>query len=207
MPYHLPDGYRRNTATVQLDDHRKRPGDPVWQPDVLPHAVELARGLGASTIIDVGCGNGRRLSAHAGEFRVVGIDHPGTVDRIDLPGEWIGHDLDRRVALPVDPATLSEAVLVCADVIEHMHHPERLRNALARALQHAPAAVLSTPDRDLIRGPGHLGPPPNQAHAQEWTVDEFVAFLAEKMTVAEVTHTLQRDTSDALHTIMVDVTA
>lgn len=205
MPYQLPDGYVRNTQTVQLDDHRKGPSDPVWQPDVLPRAAEIARNIGASTIVDVGCGNGRRLSALSDEFNVIGIDHPSVVDRIDLPGEWIGHDLDRRVQLPVDPETLARSVIVCADVIEHMAHPDRLRNAIAKALQHAPIAVLSTPDRPLVRGVDHLGPSPNLAHAQEWSVDEFVAFLSEKMTVTEVGHTRQRDTSEALHTVIVEV--
>ncbi len=205
MPYRLPDDYIRNTATVQLDDHRKGPDAPVWQPDVLPRAVELARGLGASTIVDVGCGNGRRLSEFAGEFSVIGIDDPSVTDRIDAPGKWIGHNLDRRVQLPVDTDTLSESVIVCADVIEHMHHPERLRNAIAKALDFAPVGVLSTPERELVRGVDHLGPPPNTAHAQEWTMDEFVDFLSEKMSVDRAVLTRQRNTSDVLHTVMVEV--
>lgn len=203
MPYHLPDNYSRRAETVQLDPHRPR--DVVWQPDVYPHAVDIARRLGVGHLVDIGCGNGSRVAEYADEFAVIGID--SDVGRIDLPGEWIAHNLDKRVKLPVAEPVLADAVLICADVIEHMSHPDRLRNAIGHALAHAPTAVLSTPDRVLVRGSDHMGPPPNTAHAQEWTLEEFVAFLSEKMTVVDAGYTRQRDTSDALSTCLVEVTA
>lgn len=174
MTYHLPDGYVRQQPALFDDwgDH----GGVVWQPDVYPQAARMARLLGFERIVDVGCGSGHKLVDLAGDFDVIGVDCAETVERCrseHRTGTWIAHDLDGEPALPDLPA---DALVVCSDVIEHLWHPERLLGAL---LAGGWTVVLSTPDRARTHGHGTLGPPPNPAHAQEWTRTEFWRWLDE----------------------------
>lgn len=171
--YGLPPGYRSQAPA----SYAPAPGGPLWQPDVYPLAADIARACGAHGIIDVGCSTGSKLLALWPEFWLVGLDLPGA-HGTDERASWIPHDLDSPAPLPVPSGPLADAVLVCADVIEHMAEPERLVGALRAALEHAHALVLSTPDRDRVRGPEDLGPPANHCHAREWTAAELVGWLS-----------------------------
>jgi hypothetical protein len=74
---------------------------------------------------------------------------------------------------------------------------------LREVLRHAPALVLSTPDRERTWGRTHMGPPPNPAHIREWTLAELGAlFEREGFTLAVATHTRSNDGSPDLATIM-----
>lgn len=172
MAHHLPDGYRSQLPAR----YTPAPGGPTWQPDVIPLAAELADQRGARRLIDVGCSTAAKLLPFADRFDLIGLDLPDQLPDDDR-GTWIGADLEAPGPLPLTPGQLAGAVLVCADVIEHLEHPEHLARALAEACRHAAGLVLSTPDRDRLYGPGHLGPPRNPCHAREWTADELVGFL------------------------------
>jgi SAM-dependent methyltransferase len=176
----LPEGYQRQNP-VAFDDFTGNDGR-VWQPDVYPAAADLARSLGVGRIIDLGCGSGTKLEALACDFDVIGVDTAETIRRCRVErstGTWVAHDLDADVDLPDLPG---DAVVVCSDVIEHLWHPERL---LARLVAGGWPAVLSTPDRVRTHGPGHMGPPPNPAHAQEWTLGELLAWIGDLGGVVE----------------------
>lgn len=177
MPYRLPDGYRRQTP-APFDDHAAVGGHTagwVWQPDVYPHAAALARALGVSTLIDVGCGAARKLLPYADEFSLVGVDRPEIVEHIDGDGDWFPVDLDAPGGAPLD---CSDSLVICSDVIEHMVHPEHLANRLKAMLETGAAAVvLSTPDRERTVDRTPTGPSPNPHHAQEWALDELVDWL------------------------------
>lgn len=172
MAHHLPDGYRSQLPAR----YAPAPGGPTWQPDVLPLAASLAGQLGAGRLIDVGCSTAAKLLPFADRFDLIGLDLPDQLPTDDR-GTWVPADLEAAAPLPLEPGQLAGSVLVCADVIEHLEHPEHLARALAAALRHAAALVLSTPDRDRLYGPGHLGPPRNPCHAREWSADELVGFL------------------------------
>lgn len=131
----------------------------------------------------MGCGNGAKLAALHPRFEVIGIDLPGpNLDacRERYPElEWLAHDVETTLPLPVDDAVLSRSVIVCSDVIEHLRRPERLLRTLRWDLEVARAVVLSTPERDLTWGPEHAGPPPNPCHVREWSTAELDALLAD----------------------------
>lgn len=179
----------------------------VWQPDVYPEAARVARLVGASCIVDLGCGTGDKLAALAPPFDVVGIDLPGPnldVCRLRHPDvTWIEHDLESSGPLPVPDAVLARSVIVCSDVIEHLRRPDRLLGALRSALDRAPAAVLSTPDRDITWGTDHNGPPPNPCHVREWSSAEFAAFLDDAgLRLRSMTLTRSNDRQRAKKTIL-----
>ena len=172
--YCLPHGYssRMPEEYVEFDD------GSIWQPDVYPLAVKVARERGCSRLIDVGCSDGRKLLGWADEFDLVGIDLPGHMPISDKRAYWLCHDLDSDTVLPLHKESLTGAMIVCSDVIEHLVHPERLVAALRSALRYAGGLVLSTPDRNRVRGKGHMGPPQNPAHAREWTAEELVGWVS-----------------------------
>ncbi|MGH9180063.1 MAG: class I SAM-dependent methyltransferase [Acidimicrobiales bacterium] len=176
--YFIRPDYRHRDEPEYADDVEH---DVVWQPDVYTEAARLAEALDASCIVDIGCGNGRKLAALHPRFEVVGIDLPGpNLERARalLPDvDWLEHDVESDQPLPVPDAVLSRSVVVCSDVIEHLRQPERLLVKLVSALPVARAVVLSTPDRVVTWGPDHVGPPPNPRHVREWTTGELDALL------------------------------
>jgi SAM-dependent methyltransferase len=169
------------TARRRPRYYRDRDDGVVFQPDVYREAARLADELGAVRVVDLGCGNAAKLVELHPRFDVVGVDVGQNLERCRARfdfGTWLEHDLDADGRLPIPEPDLRRSVLVAADVVEHLRHPERLLRELARVVPHATAVLISTPDRDLVRGPGHRGPPPNLAHAREWNIYEFAAFLA-----------------------------
>ena len=207
MTFGLPAKYRRNLTPVPFDDHAPVTGQCAgweWQPDVYPHAADRATDLGRTTIIDVGCGAGRKLATLADRFDVTGVDLPGIVDRIDLPGRWVAADFDTDGSLPVT----GPALWVCSDVIEHLTHPDRLlRHLLDRIGEHGDHLIISTPDRDRSRWTRRNGPPLNRGHVQEWTLGELGAWLhALGFTIEAQGHTRSNDHEPDLATCLLEVT-
>ena len=176
--YFLPSGYRSREQPAY--DYEHRDDGIVYQPDVYADAARIAERLRALRIIDVGCGNGEKLVALHPRYEIVGIDKGDNLERCRerFPfGTWLEHDLDSDEPLPVGDA-VEGSVLICADVIEHLLYPERLLEKLRLGLSRADAILISTPERDLTHGTGHMGPPPNPAHVREWTLHEFAILLA-----------------------------
>jgi SAM-dependent methyltransferase len=176
--YFLKHGYAERTEFAPFEAE-KAEGE-VFQPDVYTRAGEVARDIGASTIVDLGCGTADKIGPLMTEFRTVGLDVGSNLDvcRERFPdAEWLECDLDTGGPLPVDT---THAVILCSDVIEHLRHPELLLEKIRSALDTggALAALVSTPERDLLHGPKHMGPPPNTSHVREWAWKEFSALLA-----------------------------
>ena len=175
-PYFIKDGYRERPSP-RYDDLTAVGTN--WQSTVYERAAEAAASYGASLVIDVGCGDGRNLPL-LGAVRVIGMDYGANLEaaRASHPNvEFVEIDLDSEVVeLPVDTR---HAVIICADVIEHLRRPELLLGQLRRALENkAYLVLLSTPERDLWWGRHHFGPPPNEGHVREWNRAEFGALLA-----------------------------
>jgi hypothetical protein len=61
--------------------------------------------------------------------------------------------------LPIEEPVLRGAVVVCSDVIEHLIDPMPLLQTIRKMLESCAYAVISTPDRNLIRGKQHMPPP------------------------------------------------
>jgi SAM-dependent methyltransferase len=165
----LPPGYKIRPVPEQFDDHAM-PTDVVWQPDVYQLAAAFADTVGASRIVDLGCGTGAKLLDMPDRFELVGVDLAWIVERCtDDRAEWVGCNIEE------DPwPSTPSSVIVASDVIEHLTRPVAFLVKIGHALdQGARGAVLSTPERDLTRGYGDLGPPANPAHVCEWNAAEF----------------------------------
>ena len=202
--YDLPAAYVSRAKPVYYAD---TPDDGLtWQPDVYPTAAEIARSLKCDTLVDIGCGQARKLSVLHPEFKLIGIDYGGNMEhcRSKFPfGTFLEADFEDISMLPLPARVLKNSVVICSDVIEHLVDPRSLMEAFRQVLKDAPALVVSTPDRERTWGRTHMGPPPNPAHIREWTLAELSAlFVREGFTLAAATHTRSNDGSPDLATIM-----
>jgi hypothetical protein len=158
----------------------------TWQPDVYPHAADLARHLGRTVVIDIGCGRAGKLATlHQTEpdWHYIGADFGPNIEWCRANhtfGEWIEVNLEACKVLPIPDHHLRQAVIICSDVLEHLIRPDialGMMVALAIVGNNAPV-VLSTPARERRAGAGYLGQPRNPAHVREWTSTEFETFVA-----------------------------
>lgn len=182
--YHLKPGYVSREVPAYYEDYSP---DKVWQPDVYRLLRDLARSQRCTEIIDVGCGRAGKLAPLASEFAIVGIDFGSNLEfcRTAYPwGQWVDADLERpRVSLPTGAS--ARRAIVCADVIEHLVDPTGLLEMMSQLLSTATFALISTPERDLMRGTDDCGPPQNPAHVREWNLRELHALLeSHGLTVA-----------------------
>jgi 2-polyprenyl-3-methyl-5-hydroxy-6-metoxy-1,4-benzoquinol methylase len=68
-------------------------------------------------------------------------------------------------------------VIVAVDVIEHLAEPDHLLNYVKRHATEETLIIISTPDRDLVRGFDNFGPPWNVTHVREWNQKEFKQYF------------------------------
>jgi SAM-dependent methyltransferase len=191
--YFIKPGYQPRLDNLYYHDETS---GITYQPDVYPFAAGIARLLGRSTIVDVGCGHGQKLAANYPEFQIVGIDYGPNIQWCRehyLFGDWIEYDIEHPSTIP----PLPPAVVICSDVIEHLRDPDHLL-ALLRKL--ATPVILSTPDRSRLPGVTN-GPPFNQAHVREWTLGELSAYIAASgFSIYLSTNTRSEDQSSVLAT-------
>jgi 2-polyprenyl-3-methyl-5-hydroxy-6-metoxy-1,4-benzoquinol methylase len=198
----LPDDYVSRATPAPFPD---ADDGLEWQCgayEILRRMVFPDSGVARSSVVDVGCGQARKLERFRSVEQVTVFDTQDTVTKLREQSPWLKSypvNLDGPFALAVP---LGSAV-ICADVVEHLASPHFLINELARLRNSFGCSViLTTPDRILTHGPDHKGPPPNPAHVREWSMSEFVRFCAELgLTGGEWSHTQTHDKSDNKHTI------
>lgn len=177
----LVPGYQSRTTPEYYVDSATRDTGIVWQPDVYPVAAVVARQLGCFHILDIGCGDGAKLTPLHPEFLVTGVDYGQNLDYCRSHygfGQWLEADFESADFLLIPEAVLARTVVVCSDVIEHLVDPRALLRLIRMLLRHAPYAVLSTPEREVVRGVEHRGPSPNRAHVREWSLVELGRLFA-----------------------------
>lgn len=175
--YAIKPGYRANHAPKR---YRCTPADELrYQVDVYRHAGAIARDDTVDSVLDLGCGLPAKLLEYVAPYcrSVVGVDDCAETIascRNAYPKcEWIAADVE-------DPSLVLSGVfdlVIAADVIEHLHDPDRLLRLIARVSHPGTSVVLSTPERDSRRGAADMGPPANPAHVREWNAAEFRAYL------------------------------
>lgn len=152
----------------------------LHQPQVYELAAFLGERFGCRYIIDVGCGKAEKLLPLKDRFSVLGFDFGANLAYCRQTHDWgtwfsLDFDSDQPIDLPVE--IVSRAVVICADVIEHVRYPERLLARLRALMDVAPVGLLSSPERDLVGGPDDMGPPANVYHLREWNQVELTAYV------------------------------
>ena len=150
------------------------------QSTVYPLAAHLARLYGCTFIIDIGCGQGRKLAELHPEFQLIGVDFGENITHCRKNyrfGKWVELNLDDENShLELDTDIVSQSVIICSNVIEHLKYPDLLLNHLHGLLEHAPVGILSTPNRDMVYGSNDRGLPKNVHHIREWSLLELMQF-------------------------------
>jgi SAM-dependent methyltransferase len=201
--YFLPRDYVSREEPSYFDDET---GECLWQPDVYSDVATLARRCHAARLIDIGCGDARKLAGLHPEFELVGLDFGKNLEVARAAHPFVRlfeHDLDTDAPPPIPEDLFFKSVIICSDVIEHLRHPEYLLRELSRVLPRVEAIVLSTPERELTHGRTHRGPPANPCHVREWTREEFGQLIrAAGFEHAEVGLTRSNDRDARLRTIL-----
>lgn len=174
--YRLPRDYR---SRLDPEPYLDMPGGVVFQPHVYELALFVAERANVEHIIDIGCGAATKLQAVQHNFEIICVDTPAGIELAKsclCRAEFIETDLENGLSELPDNM-FDNAVVICADVIEHLRDPFPLALRLAEIESRCKFLFISTPDRDRARGLMHLGPPTNTAHVREWTAGEFGVFL------------------------------
>ena len=73
--FFLPAGYRARMDPAYFADTAENRFGATHQPDVYPHAGVLGDRIGATWLIDIGCGRADKLLPLGRRFRLFGIDY------------------------------------------------------------------------------------------------------------------------------------
>jgi len=135
-------------------------------------AREFVRG---KKVLDVACGSGygSAMLKEAGAVKVLGIDISSETiayARANFQNEGI----DFVVGDAEDLSSYRDFdVVVSFETIEHLQHPEKFLQEIARASAPEGSLIISTPRREREGSPG------NPFHVKEWTEDEFAVLLSQ----------------------------
>ena len=178
----LPPDYVERQEPKYFDDPRFASTEIIYHPELYDAAYYFLQATGRTTVIDVGCRNGRKLR-DAPAKRHIGIDFGPDIswcrDQHGKWGEWYDVDLSQDGCLALAGLADEHAVVICAGVIEHLLDPLPLLALLSAYYRRGAIIITSTPDRIRVHGKDGEGPPSNPFHIREWTLDEYVAFMAE----------------------------
>ncbi|HXF53001.1 MAG TPA: methyltransferase domain-containing protein [Hyphomicrobiaceae bacterium] len=177
--YCIKAGYVARTAAVTIET---TPGD-YWTPqrihmaafyqfEVYRRAAGLIEQHGLSTVLDLGAG-------YPGKIHLLGHVSLTLVDQATLAPivardfpyvEFIADDLER----PGKLGRRSFDLVICADVLEHLMDPDPCMELIRSAAKRF--AVLSTPERDVMRGTDCMASPKPE-HVREWNAEEFRRYV------------------------------
>jgi SAM-dependent methyltransferase len=186
--YFIKAGYQANERALTFEGDS--PG-PYWTEDRLRAAGyyqyyvydtcrRLVQQRGFKSVMDVGCGAPVKVKEHLAPVcrDIQLVDQPSVseiAERI-LPGypfmpadlEKIDLDLGRKFDL-----------IVSSDVVEHLLNPDNCLDFIRRHLPSHGLAVISTPERDFVRGKV-CSSCPKPEHVREWNAREFRQYITSR---------------------------
>lgn len=158
----------------------------------------------AKSIIDVGCGIGvklKNLKVSHPEVEIFGVDQHDPIAYCKNTysfGAWMIDDFDDNT-LDLDKRF---DIVVCSDVIEHVENPDNLINYLKNKVSPEGYIVISTPDRNTLRGRNCVSSP-NRYHVREWSFYEFENYI-KSHDLDIFLHKLQYPVKFGLNKIFID---
>lgn len=204
--FFLPADYVSRHEPEYYDDAASHNSGVLFQPEIMSIAELLLAGTGRKRLVDIGTGNGTKLVGAEAQEKL-GIDFGSNLDYCIThhgdAAEWRACDLGGIIPQDLVEAMGPDDVVVCSDVIEHLPDPLPLLRLLGAAYERGALVITSTPERVLVRGADHLGPPPNAAHVREWSLPEYRAMLcAAGLPPLFAGLTLNNDRDNLLRTIV-----
>lgn len=183
--YFIKDGYKANPINITNDqvsntsywNEERIKAAASYQLPVYDYAVSYIYRKRLRSIIDVGCGVGRKLAyihQKNPQLLITGIDQAKAIEYCTKAydfGTWLADDFDN----PCLDGIVADLV-ICSDVIEHVTDPDRLLSYVKSKIGTNGVAIFSTPERDILRG-AECFHSPNKHHVREWNRDEFSNYL------------------------------
>ncbi|OAB46709.1 methyltransferase domain-containing protein [Paenibacillus glacialis] len=201
VDFFLPRAYEERLENQYCYDYYP----VIWQPQVYQIASYLGSQFSCNSMIDIGCGTATKLVQWHPQFQIIGVDYGSNLDycKHEYPfGQWIEQDLEQPSLIQLERSVLQSSVIVCADVIEHLKDPSSLLVNISQLMKHAKFCILSTPDRELVYGYQHTGPPTNTAHVREWSKSELKQLLEYfQLRVSFIDWTIDNEVDKHLSTI------
>ena len=160
-----------------------------YQAEVYKKAARLIKKYKLKNVVDVGCGHGVKLERFIKPVsrNITGIDTPISIgfckDKYKF-GKWVADDISK----PYAKLSTKHDLVMSVDVIEHLINPDDLVNYIKGLSKPGGWVLISTPERDRLRGKTHNGPAgeANPAHVREWNQKELKGYLTSRgMTVME----------------------
>ena len=171
--YHIKKEYLENLSPTYYQDV---PTEFEYQHTVYQLALYLAKRSEKKYIIDLGSGNGLKLIKYFSDFNIITVDYGENISFVDKKFQHVTYDFEN--GLPnIDMEILENAIVIASDVIEHLVNPIKFIHSLKEWTKIAGYVLISTPDRNLVRGFSDYGPPKNKAHVREWSIQEFRELL------------------------------
>ena len=127
-------------------------------------------------IIYLGHKNTQKLVKHFPDFHIIAVDFEDNLSFVSNKFEHISFNF--KDGLPnISLDILKDSIVIASDVIEHLINPQNFISSLSEWSKIVPYIVISTPDRNIVRGFSDYGPPHNNAHVREWSIQEFRELL------------------------------
>lgn len=156
-----------------------------YQDEVYLEGYKILQEQSFRSVIDLGTGRAFKLMKYFRDVNTLGLDLPPTVDWLTSQEGY--PDRDWSYIPLIDQGPLEYELLICADVIEHVVDPDLLCDFIRRC--EPKFAVISTPDRDLLKYRGRdNGPPYNECHVREWSFEEFGLYMEDNFPGKIVKH-------------------
>ncbi len=174
--YCIKAGYHHADHVENFDDRFNK---DEWQRSVYELASRQLQKTGGKTVVDAGCGSAYKLMDMFGSCDTTGIELEDTY-------RWLLEKYPSKKWLSfeqADPSQLECDILICSDVIEHIKNPDGMMDFLKRI--HFKWLVISTPERNSVRGIKDFGPPENTSHYREWNKEEFKMYVSKWFQVHE----------------------
>lgn len=176
----IKEGYQVRAKDACIDRSPIKSAESNSLPDACALAVRIARSLKCTHVLDIGGFQTHRLNTVYPEFSVLGVEDGASLldGALGPPScQRLSVDLESHQTDLLSPETLKRTLILCTGVLERLADPSAVISTIKRYLQHAPAAIVTTPERDLLRGVSDMGPPADPAHVREWTLTEFRELL------------------------------
>ena len=185
--YHIKPNYQTNSLQA-YDTHdlnywniRRVASSKMFQSPVYKYLQHYLNNTKTNTLVDIGCGIGTKLlpiSKAYPKLQIIGIDSPSAINYAlshhDF-GQWHPTDLNSNTL----PLLSDIPLIICSDVIEHVIDPDHLITYMKTILDPNGTIILSTPERDSLRG-NSCNISPNPDHIREWNAEEFRTYLTSR---------------------------
>lgn len=178
--YFIKDGYKCNLnpqgETVPYLDNKIN--SRSYQVEVYKIARDLIQDYKLKSVLDVGCGVGEKLEKFIFPIckDITGVDTKHAIDYCKSKysfSRWHIEDIENP-SLDIEK---KYDLIISSDVIEHLVNPDKLLSYIKKYAHKDTLIVISTPERDLVRGKKDLGPPKNISHVREWNIFELSNYL------------------------------